>query len=127
MDIRFSLCSRLADSYLHLLCRRLVGIFVSWSNLLSHWNSPWVLSLVSIGGIVFISKKEKEKMFADIEHLQSIVNGLSARLFQLEGWVPVGKEKLDQNSNAYKWVKAFENPELKKRGRPVGSKNKEKA
>ena len=75
---------------------------------------------------MFISKKEKEKMLADIEHLQSIVNGLSARLFQLEGWVPVGKEKLDQNSNAYKWVKAFENPEPKKRGRPVGSKNKEK-
>ena len=75
---------------------------------------------------MFISKKEKEKMLADIEHLQSIVNGLSASLFQLEVWVPVGKEKLDQNSNAYKWVKAFENPEPKKRGRPVGSKNKEK-
>jgi hypothetical protein len=126
MGIRFSLCSRLADSYLHLLWTRLVGIFSRRSNFLSHWNSPWVLSLVSIGGIVFISKKEKAKLIADIVYLRSTIQDLSYRIFQLEGWIPVGKGDIVKNNNAYKWVKAFENPEPKKRGRPVGSKNKEK-
>ena len=82
--------------------------------------------MVSIGGIVFISKKEKEKIYTQIQFLKDLIEYLSERVFQLEGWIPVGKGELDKNSNAYKWVKAFENPEPKKRGRPFGSKNKEK-
>ena len=75
---------------------------------------------------MFISKKEKALMMADIAFLRKIVQELSGRIFQLEGWIPVGKGKLNKNSNAYKWVKEFETPPSKKRGRPVGSKNKEK-
>ena len=75
---------------------------------------------------MFISKKEKALLLADVVYLRSTIQDLSYRIFQLEGWIPVGKADLDKNNNAYKWVKAFENPEPKKRGRPVGSKNKEK-
>jgi len=73
---------------------------------------------------MFISRKEKAQLLADIDYLRTIVQDLSKRVFQLEGWIPVGKGELPKNSNAYKWVK--EHPTPKKRGRPVGSKNKEK-
>ena len=75
---------------------------------------------------MFISKKEKALLLADVVYLRSTIQDLSYRIFQLEGWIPVGKGELDKNSNAYKWVKEFETPAPKKRGRPVGSKNKEK-
>lgn len=75
---------------------------------------------------MFITAKEKATLQADVAYLRKIVNELSERVFQLEGWIPVGKGELDKNSNAYKWVKEFETPAPKKRGRPFGSKNKEK-
>jgi len=75
---------------------------------------------------MFISKKEKEKIYTQISFLKDLIEYLSERVFQLEGWIPVGKGELDKNSNAYKWVKEFETPAPKKRGRPVGSKNKRK-
>lgn len=75
---------------------------------------------------MFISQKEKEQINRDIRILRDQIHALSARVFQLEGWIPVGKGELSKNSNAYKWVKEFETPAPKKRGRPFGSKNKEK-
>jgi hypothetical protein len=61
---------------------------------------------------MFISKKEKEKIYKHIQFLKDLIEYLSERVFQLEG------KKLSQE------IKDF--PPPKKRGRPVGSKNKEK-
>jgi len=75
---------------------------------------------------MFIDRWEKAQLKDQVATLEMQVADLMQRVLQLEGWIPVGKGDLDKNNNAYKWVKAFENPEPKKRGRPVGSKNKEK-
>ena len=74
---------------------------------------------------MFISKKEKKFMQYQIAVLNDLVNELTAQVRQLQGWEPLVKgEKSSPSSNLYKWAK--EHPTPKKRGRPVGSKNKEK-
>jgi hypothetical protein len=75
---------------------------------------------------MFISKKEKEKIYTQISFLKDLIEYLSERVFQLEGWIPVQAKEPIQKSTAYKWVKEFQTPQPKKRGRPVGSKNKVK-
>lgn len=75
---------------------------------------------------MFISHSEKVTMKEEIAELKKLVKELSGRVFQLEGWLPVQAKQPIQKNTAYKWVKEFENPEPKKRGRPVGSKNKVK-
>ena len=75
---------------------------------------------------MFISKVEKNTMFAELHDLRQTVKDLSARVFQLEGWIPVQAKEPMKKSTAYKWVKEFETPAPKKRGRPFGSKNKVK-
>ena len=75
---------------------------------------------------MFISKKEKEKIFSQIQFLKDLIEYLSDRVVQLEGWIPVQAKEPMQKNTAYKWVKEFETPAPKKRGRPFGSKNKVK-
>jgi len=81
-----------------------VGILSRRSNLLSHWNSPWVLSLVSIGGIVFITELEKRGIKSSLTFLEDAFLELLERV-----------KKLEELSST-----------PKKRGRPFGSKNKVK-
>lgn len=73
---------------------------------------------------MFISNDEKNLIHAEIRYLKETVQALSARLFQLEGWVPVKAKEPVAKKTAYKWVKKDETPAPKKRGRPAGSKNK---
>lgn len=73
---------------------------------------------------MFITAKEKATLQADVAYLRKIVNELSGRIFQLEGWLPVQVKEPMKKGSEYKWVKEFEVLAPKKRGRPFGSKNK---
>jgi len=75
---------------------------------------------------MFIDRWEKARLKDQVATLEIQVENLMKRVLQLEGWIPVGKGKLEKNSTAYKWVREYETSTPKKRGRPVGSKNKEK-
>ena len=76
---------------------------------------------------MFISKKEKTKMLKDIKLLNDAIIDLIGRVMKLEGWERTKTtEKFNVKGNLYKWAKDHPQ-EPKKRGRPVGSKNKEKA
>jgi hypothetical protein len=75
---------------------------------------------------MFIDRWEKARLKDQVATLEMQVADLMERVLQLEGWIPVGKGELEKNSPAYKWVREYEISTPKKRGRPVGSKNKEK-
>jgi len=83
---------------------------------------------------MFISNEEKAQIFNNIKFLLEEISALRGRIAKLEGWEPVKKEKPTAKS-VYKWAsdKAVKAPKTKsvvtfpvpkKRGRPVGSKNK---
>ena len=73
---------------------------------------------------MFISKKEKNKMLKDIQLLNEAIIDLIGRVMKLEGWAPVKKDELFSPEFDYVFKDLINPP--KKRGRPVGSKNKEK-
>jgi hypothetical protein len=76
---------------------------------------------------MFISAKEKAYLRADVDYLREIIKDLTQRVMQLEGWIPVQANDPTSPDHVFKWVREF-NPKTtpKKRGRPVGSKNKGK-
>lgn len=75
---------------------------------------------------MFISKKEKEAIVNNIKFLIDEVQALKTKVARLEGWKSVSNNTPPKNE--YKWMKEHpfpaSKPVVKKRGRPVGSKNK---
>jgi len=82
---------------------------------------------------MFISNEEKTQIFNNIKFLLEEISALRGRIAKLEGWEPAKKKPTAKS--IYKWasdksVKAPKTksvvtfPVPKKRGRPVGSKNK---
>jgi len=85
---------------------------------------------------MFISSMDKARILDNIAFLIDEVQALKTKVAKLEGWKPEEK-KLSSTKNIYKWAKdhSLDAPKTKsvvtfpvpkKRGRPVGSKNKVK-
>ena len=76
---------------------------------------------------MFISNSEKKRIENNIKFLIEEVAQLRIKINTLEGWERTKTtEKFNVSGNLYKWAKDHPQ-ESKKRGRPVGSKNKVKA